>query len=82
MRVGCQYRQRRVEAIKIPLAVPMVENVCIRVSGRCNRLQIFREGPLGVTSTVYGQEVGWSVTGSYQSHQEPNLLDGEFGIKT
>ena len=38
---------------KIPLAVPMLESVCVRAFDRYNRLQILREVPLGVTLAIY-----------------------------
>ena len=53
VRAERQYRLRYMEATKIPLAVPILESVCVRVFDRYNRLRILREVPLGVTSTVY-----------------------------
>ena len=81
MGAGRQYRQCA-EATKIPLAVPMLEDVCKCVPDRHNRLQILRDGPLG--SYIDGlQTKSRSVSvGIVSKSSEPNLLDGELKPKS
>ena len=80
VRAERQYCLRRMEAKKIPLTVPILGSVRVRVFGCYNRLQILREVPRGGIDGLRRERR--SVVGSYRSHREPNHLGAEFGPKT
>ena len=73
-----KYCLRQMEVTKIPLAVPMLESVRVRVFDRYNRLQILREVPLGDIDGPRRQRVGNGIV----SEPPGNLLGGELGPKT